>query len=53
MRKIPVKDISINKNTELSELISQFSEAGGFVATKIATASSILQDMQNENCTKN
>ena len=38
MRRIPVKDIHIDTNTKLSELISQFSEAGGFVATKIATA---------------
>ena len=38
MRKIPVKDISIDSNTNLSDLISQFSDAGGFVATKIATA---------------
>jgi deoxyhypusine synthase len=52
MRKIPVKDIHIDANTKLSELISQFNEAGGFVATKIATATSILQDMQKGNCTK-
>jgi len=52
MRKIPVKDISINSNTNLSELISQFGDAGGFVATKIATATSILQDMQKGDCTK-
>jgi len=52
MRKIPVKDISIDSNTNLSDLISQFSDAGGFVATKIATATSILQDMQKGDCTK-
>ncbi len=52
MRKIPVKDIHIDSNTNLSELISQFGDAGGFVATKIATATSILQDMQKDNCTK-
>jgi deoxyhypusine synthase len=52
MRENRVKDIHIDSNTKLSELISQFSDAGGFVATKIATATSILQDMQKDNCTK-
>jgi deoxyhypusine synthase len=52
MRKIPVKDIQINSNTTLENLISQFGEAGGFVATKISTATSIIQDMNENECTK-
>ena len=52
MRKIPVKDIQINSNTTLENLISQFGEAGGFVATKISTATSIIQNMNENECTK-
>ena len=52
MRENPVKDIKINATTSLEDLISQFGEAGGFVASKISTATSIMQDMQNDTCTK-
>ncbi len=40
-----VKDLKINKNTSIEELMAQFSDAGGFTATKIAQAYSILKDM--------
>ena len=52
MRENPVKDIRIGANTSLEDLISQFGEAGGFVASKIATATSIMKSMQAESCTK-
>mgnify|MGYP000926191535 FL=1 len=52
MRENPVKDIKINATTSLEDLISQFGEAGGFVASKISTATSIMQDMQKDSCTK-
>ena len=52
MRKIPVKDIQINSNTTLKNLISQFGEAGGFVASKVSTATSIIQNMNEHECTK-
>ena len=52
MRENPVKDIKINATTSLEDLISQFGEAGGFVASKISTATSIMQDMQKGSCTK-
>ena len=52
MRKIPVKDIQINSNTTLGNLISQFGEAGGFVASKVSTATSIIQNMNENECTK-
>jgi len=52
MRKIPVKDIQIHSNTTLENLISQFGEAGGFVASKISAATSIIQSMNENECTK-
>ena len=52
MRENPVKDIHIGANTSLEDLISQFGEAGGFVASKISTATSIMKSMQDESCTK-
>lgn len=52
MRENPVKDIEIGASTSLEELIAKFGSAGGFVASKIATASSIMKDMQSESCTK-
>ena len=52
MRKSPVKDIQINSNTTLGNLYSQFGKAGGFVASKISTATSIIHDMNEEECTK-
>ena len=52
MRKNPVKDILINSNTTLENLISQFGEAGGFVASKIPIATSIIKNMNENECTK-
>lgn len=49
---IPVRDLEINGNTTLSELIEKFSLSGGFTSAKIATANSILKKMfQEENTT--
>ena len=52
MNRDPVKDIYISSETKLSDLISQFGEAGGFVASKVSTATSIINDMNLEDCTK-
>ena len=52
MRENPVKDIHIDSNTSLEDLILQFGKAGGFVASKISTATSIMKNMQNDSCTK-
>ena len=52
MSKIPVEDIKLNSSTTLGELTSHFQKAGGFVASKVATATSIIQDMGKEECTK-
>ena len=52
MNREPVKDIKISSDTKLSDLVKQFSEAGGFVASKVSTATSILNDMISEDCTK-
>ncbi len=52
MNRDPVKDININSDTKLGDLVEQFGEAGGFVASKISTASSIVKDMNSEDCTK-
>ena len=52
MRDSPVKDIEINSKTTLSELSAQFSGTGGFVASKVSTATTIIQDMLNGSCTK-
>ena len=45
MNRDPVKDIHISSETKLSDLVSQFGEAGGFVASKVSTATSIINDM--------
>ena len=52
MNREPVKDININSDTKLSDLISQFREAGVFVASKVSTATSIVQGMNSKDCTK-
>ena len=52
MRKIPVKDIEIGSHTTLKDLSSQFGKAGGFVASKVSTATSIINDMNESECTK-
>ena len=52
MRENPVKDIAIDSKTTLSDLNLQFAKAGGFVASNVATATSIIQDMNQGECTK-
>jgi len=52
MRENPVEDIDIDSKTTLADLNSQFAKAGGFVAAKVATATSIIQDMNQGECTK-
>ncbi|MEC9333338.1 MAG: deoxyhypusine synthase [Candidatus Thermoplasmatota archaeon] len=52
MRENPVEDIDIDSKTTLADLNSQFTKAGGFVATKVATATSIIQDMNRGECTR-
>ena len=52
MRENPVEDIVLDSKTTLADLNSQFAKAGGFVATKVATATSIIQDMNQGECTK-
>lgn len=49
---IPVKDLDINGNTTLSELMEKFSLSGGFTSAKLATAHTILGKMfTDENTT--
>lgn len=43
-----VKDLNINENTTIKELINQFSEAGGFSASKVAKAAKIIKNMQSD-----
>ncbi len=43
-----VKDLKINKKTTIEELMEQFSQAGGFTATKLAQAYSIIKDMMDD-----
>ena len=52
MRENPVEDIDIDSKTTLADLNSQFAKTGGFVAAKVATATSIIQDMNQGECTK-
>ena len=48
MNRDPVKDININSGTKLGDLVEQFGQAGGFVASKVSTASSIVKDMNSD-----
>jgi len=43
-----VKDLNINENMTIKELVNQFSETGGFSASKIAKASKIIKNMQSD-----
>jgi len=43
-----VKDLKINKKTTIEELMNQFSQAGGFTATKLAQAYSIIKDIMDD-----
>lgn len=46
-----VKDVEINGETTISELVSQYYDSGGFVAKKIGSASNILEEMFSEDYT--
>lgn len=49
----PVKDILIKENQTVGELVSQFSEAGGFTAKMFADGVEIFKKMQEDkDCTK-
>ncbi len=48
---IPVKDLDINGNTTISELMEKFSLSGGFTSAKLATAHSIIGKMFSEENT--
>ncbi len=43
-----VEDLNITENTTIKELINQFSEAGGFSASKVAKAAKIIKNMQSD-----
>ena len=43
-----VNDLNITENTTIKELINQFSEAGGFSASKVAKAAKIIKNMQSD-----
>ena len=45
---IPVKDYAFSDVTSATSLIDQMAKAGGFTATKLATARDILLQMRNE-----
>ncbi|MGB1493055.1 MAG: deoxyhypusine synthase [Candidatus Poseidoniaceae archaeon] len=45
---IPVKDYAFSEVTDASTLIDQMAKAGGFTATKLATARDILLQMRHE-----
>ena len=45
---VPVKDYAFNEVTNPSSLIDQMAKAGGFTATKLATARDILLQMREE-----
>ena len=43
-----VNDLNITENTTIKELINQFSETGGFSASKVARAAKIIKNMQSD-----
>ena len=43
---VPVRDYKFAEITSPSSLIDQMASAGGFTATKLATARTILKDMK-------
>ena len=45
---IPVKDYAFDEVTDSASLIDQMAQAGGFTATKLATARDILLQMRQE-----
>jgi deoxyhypusine synthase len=44
----PVKDLRINKNTKITELLSQMNDIGGFTAKKLATGIEIFESMKDD-----
>ena len=46
---IPVQDYDFSKATQITSLIDQMAQAGGFTATKLATARDILLDMKQQS----
>ena len=46
---VPVKDYAFSEVTDASTLIDQMAKAGGFTATKLATARDILLQMRKES----
>jgi len=53
MRLKRVKDIAVNKETKITELMEQFSSCGGFMARELAKAEIILRSMLNDDeCTR-
>lgn len=48
MKKRQVKDLDIDGDTPIKELVEQYEEAGGFVAKKIGMAKDILENMFND-----
>ena len=51
MAEEPVHDFTTGPETTLAELLERFGTAGGFTATKLATAASILRRMRDADCT--
>ncbi|MCK4718505.1 MAG: deoxyhypusine synthase family protein, partial [Thermoplasmata archaeon] len=49
---LPVKDVHVDGNTTVSQLMEAFGDAGGFTASKLATAADILERMNKEECTR-
>ena len=43
-----VKDIKLREGLTVSDLMKQFKDVGGFTAKKLAVASGILKEMQND-----
>ena len=44
----PVKDLKINKDTKITELLDQLKNIGGFTAKKLATGIEIFETMSND-----
>jgi deoxyhypusine synthase len=51
MPEKPVRDFTASPETTLTELLERFGTAGGFTATKLATAASIMRRMHDADCT--
>lgn len=45
---IPVKDVHVDKNTTIAQLLEAFGDSGGFTASKLALASDIMKKMNQE-----